>query len=110
MTAFAIARLRDVKMGPDIQSYLARIDDTLAPFEGKFIIHGGRKKVVEGQWTEDLIVIAFPDFDKASRWYESPAYQNILALRTGNSAGDVILIEGVPQNHRATDILAGMEL
>ena len=106
MTAYAIARLRNVKMGPEITDYLSQIDDTLAPFQGKFIIHGGTRKVVEGEWTDDLIAIAFPDFDHARAWYESAAYQRILALRTANSTGDVILIEGVDAGHKATDILA----
>ncbi|HKT98215.1 MAG TPA: DUF1330 domain-containing protein [Paraburkholderia sp.] len=106
MTAYAIARLSNVQMGPEIADYLAHIDDTLAPHQGQFIIHGGARKVVEGEWTDDLIAIAFPDFDHARAWYESTAYQRILALRTENSTGDVILIEGVAPGHRATDILA----
>lgn len=106
MTAYAIARLRNVQMGPEIADYLAHIDDTLAPHQGQFIIHGGARKVVEGEWTDDLIAIAFPDFDHARAWYESTAYQRILALRTENSTGDVLLIEGVAPGHRATDILA----
>jgi uncharacterized protein (DUF1330 family) len=105
MTAYAIARLRNVKTGPEIADYLAHIDDTLAPFQGQFIIHGGERKVVEGEWTDDLIAIAFPDFARARAWYESQAYQRILALRTANSTGDVILIEGVAPSHKATDIL-----
>jgi uncharacterized protein (DUF1330 family) len=107
MTAYAIARLRNVNVGPDIAAYLARIDATLAPFQGQFIIHGGPKIELEGSWPEDLIAIAFPDLARARAWYASPAYQEILALRTRNSSGDVILIEGVGPDHKATDILAG---
>jgi uncharacterized protein (DUF1330 family) len=107
MTAYAIGRLWDVTVGPDIEAYLAQIDDTLAPFGGHFIIHGGARTVLEGAWAEDLIVIAFPDLAHARDWYESPAYQRILALRTRNSSGDVILMEGVGPEHRATDVLSG---
>ncbi|WP_116138540.1 DUF1330 domain-containing protein [Trinickia diaoshuihuensis] len=108
MAAYAIARLWDVKLGPEIKAYLEGIDDTLAPFEGKFIIHGGERTVLEGRWTEDLIVIAFPDLARAREWYRSPDYQKILSLRTENSAGDVIVIDGVPPDHKATDILGGI--
>jgi uncharacterized protein (DUF1330 family) len=107
MTAYAIGRLRDVRVGTEIKAYLASIDDTLFPFEGKFVIHGGARTLLEGEWAEDLIVIAFPDLADARDWYESPAYQRILALRTGNSSGDVILIEGVCPGHKATDVLTG---
>ena len=58
MTAYAIGHLHDVAMGPDIVAYLRRIDDTLAPFGGRFIIHGGPVELLEGSWSGDVIVIA----------------------------------------------------
>ena len=106
MAAYALAHLRTVAMGPAIVEYLERIDATLAPFEGRFIIHGARAEVMEGDFTGDLIVIEFPDRDRARAWYESPAYQAILPLRTDNADGDVLLIEGVDDTHVATDVLA----
>jgi hypothetical protein len=45
----------------------------------------------------------------ARGWYSSPAYQAIVRLRTDNSDGDTILVEGVAQGHRATDILPGLQ-
>jgi uncharacterized protein (DUF1330 family) len=106
MSAYAVARLYDVAMEPEIIEYLRKIDATLAPFEGRFLIHGGTMERLEGSWTGDLIMIAFPDKDHARRWYESAAYREILPLRTANSKGDVILIDGVSPDHKATDILA----
>jgi uncharacterized protein (DUF1330 family) len=106
MPAYAAACLRNVAMGPEIAEYLQRIDATLEPFGGRFLIHGGPTDVLEGSWPGDLIVIAFPDRDRARGWYASPAYRQILPLRTGNSEGDVVILEGVPDGHRATDILA----
>jgi uncharacterized protein (DUF1330 family) len=105
MTAYAAAHLREVVMGPEIVEYLQRIDTTLAPFGGRFLVHGGEVDVLEGDWDGDLIVIEFPDREKARAWYASAAYQDILQLRTRNSEGDVILARGVPRGHRATDVL-----
>jgi len=59
----------------------------------------------KGDWPGDLIVIEFPDRESATGWYESPAYQEILPLRTKNSDGAAIVIDGVPADHRATDVL-----
>lgn len=105
MTSYAIGHLRNVKMGSDIVAYLKTIDATLAPFQGRFIIHGGQKEQLEGHFPDDVVVIAFPDLQAARAWYGSPAYQAILPRRTGNSQGDVFLIDGVDEDHRATDIL-----
>jgi len=106
MTTFAVARLTDVTMGPDIIAYLEGIDATLEPFGGRFVIHGGPFERIEGNWTGDLIAIAFPNPEAARDWYASPAYRAILPLRTQHSKGDVIFIESVSEDHRATDILA----
>ena len=105
MTAFAVARLTGVKMGPEIVTYLREIDATLAPFDGKFIIHGGAKIELEGTWPDDLIVIAFPSLAAARAWYDSPSYREILPLRTNNSSGVAMLIDGVDPDHKAWDIL-----
>jgi uncharacterized protein (DUF1330 family) len=106
LTAYAIANLRNVTMGAEIEQYLQRIDATLAPFGGRFLVHGARPEVVEGRWEGDLIVIGFPDPARLREWYGSEAYQAILRLRTDNSEGAVVFVEGVGADHRATDILA----
>ena len=106
MTAYAIGHLRNVTIGPDIVEYLRRIDATLAPFDGQFIIHGGKVEVLEGSWSGDLIVIAFPRIDLARAWFASEAYRQIAPLRRDNAQGEIIIMEGVPPTHRATDVLA----
>jgi uncharacterized protein (DUF1330 family) len=95
MPAYAVAHMRQVTMGPAIVEYLERIDATLVPFGGRFLVHGGDVEVVEGTWPGNLIVIEFPGRAAAHDWYRSAAYQEILTLRTDNSHSDVILIEGV---------------
>lgn len=105
MTTYAVANLHKVNLGPAIVGYLEKFDATLAPFGGRYIIHGGRKTVLEGNWAGDIIVVAFPDRAAAEAWYNSPAYQAIMKLRTDNSEGDVVLVDGVGEDHRATDVL-----
>jgi uncharacterized protein (DUF1330 family) len=106
MPAYAVAHMRQVTMGPAIVEYLERIDATLAPFGGRFLVHGGQVEVMEGTWPGHLIVIEFPDRARAHAWYQSAAYQEIVALRTDNSRSDVIIAEGVGSDHRATDVLS----
>lgn len=106
MKAYGVAVLKSVDLGPEIIGYLEGIDATLAPFGGRFLIHGDPPERLEGSWAGDLIVIEFPNRASARAWYASSAYQAILPLRTRNSIGDVILIDGVSADHRATDVLA----
>ena len=106
MPSYAVAHMRQVTMGPAVVEYLQRIDATLASFGGRFIVHGGEVEVLEGSWPGHLIVIEFPDCGRARAWYNSGAYQEIVTLRTGNSESDVIMVDGVDSEHKATDVLA----
>src|SRR3954453_19661216 len=85
MSAYAIAHLRAVQVGPQIVEYLDRIDATLEPFGGRFIIHGATRGGGEAPVPGRIVVIEFPDSAAAAAWYEPPAYQAILPLRTENS-------------------------
>jgi uncharacterized protein (DUF1330 family) len=106
MASYAVGILRDVKMGPPIVEYLERIDATLAPYGGHFIVHGGESTMLEGSSPGTLIVIEFPDRGSAEKWYTSAAYSEILPLRTENSVSTVFIVDGVDRDHRATDVLA----
>ena len=106
MTAYAIAHLRDVDVNAEIVDYIKRIDETLIPFGGRFLIHGVTPEVIEEPWEGDLVVIAFPDIGAARGWYASPGYQAILPLRTRNSRSAAIILDGVPESYKATDFLA----
>jgi uncharacterized protein (DUF1330 family) len=106
LPAYAVAHMHKVTVGPEIVEYLQRIDVTLEPFGGRFVVHGGEVEVIEGSWPGNLIAIEFPDREHARAWYKSPAYQEIPPLRTDNSDSDVILFDGVHDGHRATDVLA----
>lgn len=105
MSAYAIAHVQSITPGPAIVEYLERIDATLAPYGGRFLVHGDPADVREGSFRGDVIVIEFPDRTRAEGWYESAAYREIISLRTENSEGWVVLVDGVPADHRATDVL-----
>lgn len=105
MTHYAIANLTNVHVGDEIVEYLERIDATLAPYDGHFIVHGNQPEHLEGEWAGALIVIEFPSYEAVRGWYDSPAYREILPLRTGNSDGVTMILEGVDRDHLATDVL-----
>lgn len=105
MPAYAVAHLHDIDLNAGIVEYLQRIDSTLAPFGGKFIVHGGQQTVKEGPANGNIVVIEFPDYQAVQGWYDSPAYQAILPLRTENSVGVAVLAEGCGDDHVSTDVL-----
>ncbi|MET8121997.1 DUF1330 domain-containing protein [Micromonospora sp. NPDC005189] len=108
MTAYGLAHLPRAPIHDDVLEYLERIDATLVPFGGRFIVHGGTTEVLEGDWSGDLVIIEFPDMIKARAWYDSSTYQEIKPLRTRHLAGEVLLVEGVEPNHSSSRMAADL--
>ncbi|MFF0155744.1 DUF1330 domain-containing protein [Micromonospora sp. NPDC005203] len=106
MTAYVLAHLRRAPVHAEVLEYLERIDATLVPFGGRFIVHGGPVEVLEGGWSGDLVIVEFPDSASARSWYHSPAYQEIKPLRTRHLEGELILVEGVEADHRSAELAA----
>jgi len=102
MPGYAIAHLRTPQFNDDVVQYLERIQGTLDPFAGRFLVHGVEVQVVEGEWPGTIVVIQFPDVEAARAWYQSPAYQAIVHLRTDHIDGEAIIVKGVPDGYDVT--------
>jgi uncharacterized protein (DUF1330 family) len=107
-TAYAIAHLRNPQINDDVIEYLERIQSTLDPYGGRFLVHGPSVDVREGDWPGTIVIIAFPDVAAARGWYESPAYAAILHLRTDHIDGSAILVEGVDADYDVTHTAAAL--
>ncbi|GAA0257058.1 DUF1330 domain-containing protein [Cryptosporangium japonicum] len=101
MAAYALAHLYETANHPDVFEYIERIQPTMDPFGGRFVVHGTMPEVIEGEWPGTLVIIEFPDLDRARSWYASPAYQEILHLRTDHIPGSAILVAGVGPDYDA---------
>jgi uncharacterized protein (DUF1330 family) len=110
MTAYALAHLHNNSMHEDVFAYLDRIQATMDPYGGHFLIHGPTVDVREGEWPGTVVLLEFPSLADARDWYDSPAYRKILALRTDHIRGDVIIVDGVPTYHSAADVAATLRL
>jgi len=79
-----------------MQEYIDKVGATLQPHGGQPIIAGNNIEVVEGDWSPSrMVIVRFPSMADAKAWYNSPAYQEILPIRTTNTDDKVILVEGL---------------
>jgi uncharacterized protein (DUF1330 family) len=101
MAAYALAHLRTPQINDDVLEYIERIQATLDPFGGRFLVHGAQVEVKEGPWPGTVVIVEFPDAERARAWYDSPAYQAILPLRTNNIEGEAIIVDGVAPDYDA---------
>jgi uncharacterized protein (DUF1330 family) len=78
-----------------LQKYAKEVPETLAPFNGHFIVRGSEAQALEGEPPKGIVVIAFDSVAKARQWYESPAYQAIKPLRQNSTKGRMFIVEGI---------------
>jgi uncharacterized protein (DUF1330 family) len=77
--------------------YGAAVPGTLAPFNGQFLVRGGKIQAVEGDPPKQrFVVIAFDSVEKARAWEDSPAYEAIKPIRHASAHSRVFIVEGVP--------------
>lgn len=102
MPAYAIAHLQESAPHPEIADYMERIPGTFRPYGGRFMVHATKHEVKEGDWPGHVVMIGFPSIADARAWWDSPAYQQIAPLRSRHIRGDIILVEGVPEDYEPT--------
>ena len=78
--------------------YVSKVEETLEPFGGRFLVRGGAISYREGEVLGDSsAVVEFPDRAAALAWQASKQYQAILPARMESSTGTFVIIEGVPE-------------
>ena len=85
----------DVADSAAYQKYAEKVPETLAPFNGHFLVRGGKTKALEGDAPKRFVVIAFDNAEKAQAWEDSPAYEAIKSIRHSPAKSRVFIAEGV---------------
>lgn len=79
------------------EAYKKLTPASLVPYDGKFIVRGGKAEILEGNWQPGrMVVIEFPSAEKARQWWASEEYAPAKALRQANATTQMILVEGFP--------------
>lgn len=55
----------------------------------------GALETLEGEGPEGIVILEFPDADKARAWYNSPEYQKSALLRQKGAPYRALLVEGL---------------
>ena len=59
------------------------------------MVRGGRVDPKEGDWQPHLLVmLEFPTLEQAERWYNSPEYKPLIALRENAARTQLLIAEG----------------
>lgn len=94
MKSYMIARV-EITNAEAYREYAERVAPVIAKFGGRFIVRGGRSVSYEGfPEPGGWVVLEFPSFEEASRFYDSPEYREVAKIRFANAHSELVLLEG----------------
>jgi uncharacterized protein (DUF1330 family) len=94
MAAYVIGDI-EVTDPAAFQEYRNRLGATIEQYGGRFVIRGGRVNSKEGDWQPHrLLMLEFPTFEQAERWYNSSEYKPVIAIRERAARTQLIIAEG----------------
>ncbi len=94
MAAYIIVEIETTDEGL-MAEYRKHTPGLVGKFGGKFIVRGGRTRTLEGGWTPSrVVVLEFPDYAAAERFYDSEEYKPVLAMRLKAGKSKAILVDG----------------
>jgi uncharacterized protein (DUF1330 family) len=77
------------------EAYKKLTPGTLALYQGKFIVRGGKTEALEGGWDpERIVILEFPTMDLARKWWSSDEYAPAKKIRQAASLTRMIAVEG----------------
>lgn len=77
------------------KTYIAEIPAFIAKHSGRYIIRGVEPTTIEGDWApERLVIIEFPEREKARAFLDDPDIQNLFKLRQATTTSKLLLADG----------------
>ena len=95
LPGYVIAEV-DVTDPATFKQYSDKTAGTMAPFNGHYLIRGGKTESLEGDPPKRFVVVQFDSFEKAKAWEDSPGYSAIRPIRQSSAKSRVFIIEGAP--------------
>jgi len=92
--AYVISEV-DVTDPATFQKYAEKVPETVASFNGHYLVRGGKIQAVEGEAPKRIVVIAFDSAEKARGWEYSPAYEAIKPIRQSSAKSRIFIVEGI---------------
>lgn len=77
------------------KAYVAEIPSFITKHSGRYIVRGVEPTTIEGDWApERLVIIEFPEREKAHAFLDDPDTQNLFKLRHATTTSKLLLADG----------------
>ena len=100
MTAYIIAFVDIHDRTRYTQEYVPAITTTLEPYGGRILASSDEATTLEGAIPSGrIVIIEFPDLDRAHGWYASDVYAPLLSLRESIATTALVALPGALTVH-----------
>lgn len=93
MPAYVVNEITITDIGR-YREYAERMPDTLTPFGGIFLARGAPESMAGELPSQRIVILSFPDIERARLWRDSDAYQSLLLIRNAASTSRVYVVAG----------------
>ncbi|WP_187264080.1 DUF1330 domain-containing protein [Pontibacter beigongshangensis] len=67
---------------------------SIAAYDGRFVVRGGRTESLEGNWNpERMVLLEFPTVERAKEWWNSPEYAKAKGIRQRAANTKMLVME-----------------
>ena len=94
MKGYVVCVYKNISNVDKLKEYAAKARVAVEKFKGKFLIRGGKSKSNEGEKSPRTVVIEFPSYDDANKFYNSIEYKEAHSILKGYAERQHQTIEG----------------
>lgn len=96
MSAYCLLDNLEITDPEKLDRYKALVGPIVRRHAGQYLVLGGKTDLLEGRWKPVVpVMIEFPSFAGARRWYASDEYRELKAPRLSAGRFNAVMIEGL---------------
>lgn len=85
----------EINNSAEYAEYKKLTPSSISAYDENFIVRGGQTEALEGEWEpERIVVLEFPDIDKARKWWSSQEYAVAKQICQRAAKTKMLLVEG----------------
>jgi uncharacterized protein (DUF1330 family) len=93
--AYVIVNVNVTDREKYVTDYAPLSTKALEAYGGRALARGGKSETLEGSFHQRAVILEFPDYDTAVKWYHSPEYTAARKAREGAAEANLMVVEGL---------------
>jgi uncharacterized protein (DUF1330 family) len=90
-----VTNYRSISNPEALAAYAKLAPPAIVPFGGRYLVRGTAAAAYEAGLKQRIVISEFPSVDQAIAAYNSPAYQQALAVLGNAAERDIRIVEGL---------------